>query len=67
MKSRNKYVRSVDTPNQGEVPSASPSVSEQNRHIGVINNALNKLLDGEMTPEEYLNIVSTENEKLSKP
>lgn len=40
-------------------------MSERNRHIGTINNALNKLLDGEMTPEEYVDIVSSENEKLS--
>lgn len=66
MKSRKKYEPNSVSPIQSDVSSASPSISEQNRHIGVINNALNELLDGDMTPEEYLSIVSSENEKLSK-
>lgn len=77
MKSRKQFINAVvgdaHLPSQVKPEEAETSeeftkrIHEQNRHIGAINNALNKLLDGEMTPEEYLSIVSSENEKLSFP
>jgi hypothetical protein len=41
-------------------------MSERNLHITTINGAMDKLLDGKMSPEEYVDIVSEENNKLAR-
>lgn len=76
MKSRKRFINTfagdvhIPSPAKAEHPDVELSdeitkrMNERNRHIGAINNALDKLLDGEMTPEEYIDIVSSENEKL---
>lgn len=45
--------------------SITQSMSERNLHIATINGSLDKLLDKEISPEEYIAIVDHENEKLS--
>lgn len=49
----------------GFTKAITQSMSEKNLHIETINNALDKLLDGILTPEEYIAVVDSENEKLS--
>lgn len=77
MKSRSKFVNTfagdvhlpaskTTEPAEAEFTDAiTKKMSEQNRHIETINTALDRLLDGEISPEEYLAVVSAENEKLS--
>lgn len=69
MKSRQRFDNKLINPIAGDVHFSSAelisqSMSERNRHIETINTALDKLLDGIITPEEYISIVNSENEKL---
>lgn len=74
MKSRKKFINTIagdaHIPSQvkteaDETPEEfTERIHEQNRHSGAINGALDNLLDGRTTPEEYIAFVNSENTKI---